>query len=437
MFKRLSKTIKKNAQPNHQRGGLSIEPLEERLMLSTVDVFAAGETGRESFFLLIDGEVVETFDNVGGDYESRQFEQFSFDFDENITADQVSIEFFNDFRSPDGSVDNNLFVDRIAIDGQTFETEAPTTFHTGFVSGGQNTGPGFLEAEVLNINGKVTFFARGTVPVTPPVTPPATSAGTRIRIDATGQTAEENLQVQIDGVAVANFGFDEANVEQAFFFDSNEVIDPSRVRLAFTNDSFDAASGSDRNLFIRAFQFIDRTTGERELFHTLDRRVFSNNSFDATANQSISGYGLGGALTTTGFVTVDRSVTSIRVDTVGSTGQELFEVLVDGNVVGIFQASTESTAQFVEVPGDVDLSRVQVRFINDFYDPSIDFDRNLTVIGFQTINFNTGRRDIANGYRGNVFSTGTFTQADGLVDGFGRGTTLTNNGFFQFRPNNV
>lgn len=435
MFNRLSKTSKKKAEPNHQPAGLSIEPLEERLMLSAVDVFAAGETGRESFYLLIDGEVVETVDNVGGDFENRQFERFSFDFADNITADQVSIEFFNDFSLPDGSVDNNLFVDKIVVDGHTFETEAPTTFHTGLVSGDQIIGPGFLETEVLNINGKVTFLAGngGTAPVTPPVT----STGTRIRIDATGQTAEENLQVQIDGVAVANFRFDEANVEQAFFYDSDEVIDPSRVRIGFTNDSFDAASGTDRNLFVRAFQFIDRSTGESELFHTLDRRVFSNNSFVAAANDSVSGYGLGGALTTTGYVTVDTSVTTIRVDTLGSTGQELFEVLVDGDVVRTFQASTHATTQFVEVPGDVDLSRVQIRFINDFDNPATGFDRNLTVLGYQTINFNTGRRDIARGTDANVFSTGTFTHADGLVDGFGRGTTLTNNGFFQFQPAHV
>ena len=59
MFKRLSKSTKKSAQPNHQPAGLSVEALEERMMLSTVEVFAAGETGRESFFLLLDGEVVE------------------------------------------------------------------------------------------------------------------------------------------------------------------------------------------------------------------------------------------------------------------------------------------------------------------------------------------------------------------------------------------
>jgi len=426
-FRTKSKTPASKTSSN----ALRVEQLEDRLMLSTVDVFAAGETGRESFFLLLDGEVVETVDAVGGDFENRDFQKFSFQFDQDVTADQISIEFFNDFVDADGN-DNNLFVDKIAIDGQEFETEAPTTFHTGLVSGDQVLDAGFLETEVLNINGKVTFFARGTPPVATPV-----ATGTRIRIDATGQTGEENLQLQIDDQVVANFRFDEAGVEQAFFFSSDEVIDPSRVKIAFTNDAVDPVTGADRNVFVRAYQLIDRSTGERQLLHTLDPRVFSNNSFVVAEDSSRAGYGLGGALTSNGFITFDDSATTIRVDTIGSTGQEVFEVLVDGRVVSTLLANTHATEQFVEVPGDIDLSRVQIRFINDLSLPDIGFDRNLTVLGFQTINRTTGDRMIARGTDANVFSTGVFNDADGLQDGFGRGRTLTNNGFFQFQPSHV
>ncbi|MDB4766349.1 hypothetical protein OAG71_01540 [bacterium] len=422
-----NKSNNQSTQSDNQPRGLSVEPLEERLMLSTVDVFAAGETGRESFFLLVDGEVVETVDNVGGDFENRQFEKFSFDLGDSIRADQISIEFFNDFSNADG-VDNNLVVDKIVVLGETFETEAPTTFHTGLVSGDGIIGPGFLESEVLNINGKVTFLARDADPVAAPVT----QTGTRIRIDATGQTAEENLQLRIDDQVVANFRFDHANVEQAFFFNSDEVIDPSRIKIAFTNDAVDPVTGADRNVFVRAFQFIDRETGENQLFHTLDPRVFSNNSFVVAEDASRAGFGLGGNLTSTGFLIVDDSTTTVRVDTIGSTGQEVFEVLVDGRVVRTAQASTKGSTEFIDLPGNIDLSRVQVRFVNDFTNPATHFDRNLTVLGFQTINRTTGERVIARGTDANVFSTGTFNEEDGLVNGFGRGTTLTNNGFFQF-----
>ena len=424
MFKKPSN---KTTQSDNQPRGLSVEPLEERLMLSTVDVFAAGETGRESFFLLVDGEVVETVENVGGNFEARQFERFNFDLGD-VKADQISIEFFNDFSTPDGSVDNNLFVDKIVVNGETFETEAPTTFHTGFVSGNQIIGPGFLESEVLNINGKVTFLARDADPTPAPVV----QTGTRIRIDATGTTGEENVQLQIDEQVVANFRFDEANVQQTFFFNSDEVIDPTRVRIAFTNDAVDPVTGADRNLTVKSFQFIDRTTGETEVFHGLNPRVFSNNSFVEAEGVSRAGFALGAVLTNNGFLTVDNSITTVRVDTIGSTGTELFEVLVDGEVVRTAQASTKATSQFIDLAGNIDLTRVQVRFVNDFINPSGDFDRNLTVLGFQTINRQTGERQIARGSDFNVFSTGTFTEEDGLQNGFGRGTTLTSNGFFKF-----
>ena len=85
------------------------------------------------------------------------------------------------------------------------------------------------------------------------------------------------------------------------------------------------------------------------------------------------------------------------------------------------------------MPGDVDLSRVTIRFINDF-DNGVYFDRNLTVLGFQTISRATGERTLARGTDADVFSTGTPVQTDGLQEGFGRGRTLVNNGFFQFRP---
>lgn len=433
MLNRLSKKSNNKVQLNSPSSGLRIEPLEERLMLSTVEVFAAGETGEESFNLLLDGEVVETVENVGGDFDSRQFQQFVFDFDETVTADRISIEFINDGPSSDGG-DNNLAVDGIVIDGQGFETEAPTTFHTGFITDGQFVGPGFLETEILNVNGTVSFLSEdGGAPVTPPIT----SIGTRIRIDATGQTAEENLQLQIDGEVVANFRFDQANAEQAFIFSTEEFVDPSRIRIAFTNDAFDPVTGADRNVSVRAFQVIDRASGEREVFRTLDPRVFSNNAFVADEGVSRSGFGLGGNLNSNGFLSVVDSLTRIRVDTIGSTGQELFQVVVDGEVIRTFQAKTYASAQFVDLKGDIDLSRVQIRFINDFSNPDTGFDRNLTVLGFQTINPFTGDRAIARGSDANVFSTGTFTQADGVVDGFGRGNTLTNNGFFQFRPASV
>ena len=91
--------------------------------------------------------------------------------------------------------------------------------------------------------------------------------GTRIRVDATGQTAEEVLQLQIDGRPVQDFTFDAAGREQLFLFETDEVIDSSRVSFVFLNDLFDPRTGFDRNVDVRQFQVIDLGSDTREIFN--------------------------------------------------------------------------------------------------------------------------------------------------------------------------
>jgi len=75
---------------------LSVEPLEDRLMLSTVEIFTAGSTGQENFNLLVNGAAVQTFSNVGGDVESRNFVRFTFETQQQLSPGDIGIEFFND-----------------------------------------------------------------------------------------------------------------------------------------------------------------------------------------------------------------------------------------------------------------------------------------------------------------------------------------------------
>lgn len=52
-------------QDNERR--LQLEPLENRVMLSTVEIYAAGETGQEQLDVFIDQQYQTSFLNVGGD----------------------------------------------------------------------------------------------------------------------------------------------------------------------------------------------------------------------------------------------------------------------------------------------------------------------------------------------------------------------------------
>ena len=414
-------------------------------MLSSVEIFAAGQTGDEAFNLLVDGNVVQTFESVGGDFEARQFEQFVFDSDTPITADRIEIEFINDDFDEATGRDNNLFVDGIVIDGVGFETEAPTTFHTGIFADGGLTGPGFLETEVLNVNGTVAFLSDGTGVGGPVVAPSGTSDvavigvdldgtrtfGTRIRVDALGETGAENVQIQIDGNPVADFAFNNANEQSVLLFETDEIVDISRVRVLFTNDSIDPDTGADSNVIVSQFQTIDIESGNRQIFNTTDGRVFASSSF-TEADGVNAGFGRGGILTDNAFLEVRDTATRIRVDAQGQEGDEVLQVALNGEVIGVFTVPTERSTFFLESQSFVDIRDLEVQFVNDAFDPATGFDRNLTVFNFQTIDLNTGDRTIAGTREANVFGSGVFSPGEGVVEGLGRGDTLVTNGFFRF-----
>ena len=83
MFNRSKK--KANSTNTNTSNFLNIEPLEERMMLSSVSVFAAGDLGGEQFALNIDGQTVETFT------VTQELSTFEFQTDQPVTAGQVSI----------------------------------------------------------------------------------------------------------------------------------------------------------------------------------------------------------------------------------------------------------------------------------------------------------------------------------------------------------
>ena len=127
---------------------LQLEQLEDRMMLSTVEIFAAGATGQENLDLFIDDQYVTTFLNVGGNVDQRDFVQLTYQTDEPLTPGRVSVAFGNDFFDPQTGFDRNLLVDRIVVEGVEAQTEAASTFSTGIYQNGA-TGPGFFRPNYL------------------------------------------------------------------------------------------------------------------------------------------------------------------------------------------------------------------------------------------------------------------------------------------------
>jgi predicted GNAT family acetyltransferase len=386
-------------------------------MLAAVSVFAAGETGDEAFNLIIDNQVVQTFHDIGGDIEARDFQRYTVHTDGPVSADQVQVEFFNDQRM--GDYDRNLVIDKIVVDGKAFQTEADTTFSTGFVKlNGDFTGPGFFSKELLTVNGTLSYLQDKGQP----------TSGTRIRVDALGETGQENLQVQINGETVKNFRFtnQQSNELESFQFFVDDIVGIEDIRIRFTNDYFD--SQTDRNLTVVSFQTIDVETGDREIARTTDSNVFARGVF-TDADGIEPGFGRGDTLATNGFFEVRQQATRLRIDASGATGDEVMEVRLGDMVLGRFDVGQSKQAYFLNVDHNFDLSDLQIAFINDDSNDE-GYDRNLTVFAYQKIDSDS-QRTIVRQTQANVLSTGTFLDDDGLVAGFGRGNVLHANGFFQ------
>ncbi len=225
---------------------------------SLIEIFAAGETGGEEMQLAIRGHVVATWGNIAGDQALRQFTRYQFRAPETVTADEIQVYFTNDDFVV-GVPDRNLYVDRIAVDGVTYQTEANSTFSTGSFSPIDGIVPGFRQSEVLNVE---AFFQYSTETF---------GSGTRISILAAGSTGSERMQLLVNNQVVKTWdavavGAD-TQTYRAYSVSVPGNVTADKVRVAFLNDGLQG--GVDRNLRI------DRIVVGSAVFETEAPSVFT------------------------------------------------------------------------------------------------------------------------------------------------------------------
>ena len=225
---------------------------------SIVEVHAAGETGEEIIELQVDGETVATFGPVGGDVfggtdSEGVFETFLYYSPEVLSAEQLRVAFVND-----GNVtgDRNVRVDSITLDGVEHQSEDPNVFSTGtWVPALNNLIWGYHSADFLHADG---YFQYG-------------NSGSTIKIFAAGETAEEFMELQIDGETVATFNSLNQGAAtgdfQTFTYLHSEPVTVDQVKVAFVNDGV-SASSIERGLRIDGLQ-IDSQFWETEDLNTL------------------------------------------------------------------------------------------------------------------------------------------------------------------------
>ncbi|WP_165440543.1 DUF4347 domain-containing protein [Rubripirellula amarantea] len=202
-----------------------------------IAIYAAGSTADELMELEVNGQIVDTWFVQGTDAENDRFYPYIVNID-GVSADDVRINFVNDLYDPASGIDRNLRVDRIEIDGVTYEAENPAVFSEGSWIEGQGITSGNLQTEYLNANGYFQFSSAGASG--------GGNNGSTIDIALSGTTGSESAQLLIDENVVQTFN-NISTSGQVFSYQFSGDVTADRVRVAFINDSY-TPGGFDRNL---------------------------------------------------------------------------------------------------------------------------------------------------------------------------------------------
>ncbi|NND97094.1 MAG: DUF4347 domain-containing protein [Pirellulaceae bacterium] len=374
-----------------------------------ITIRAAGVTNEEMMQLQIDGQVVATYLNVGGDAYGNVFTTYTYNVDD-IDPGQIRIAFTNDLYDQANGVDRNLRIDSISVDGITFQTESPSVFSTGTWLPADGLVAGFGRGEYLHANGYFQYAD-------------TSSGGTPIAIQASGSTGQESMSLQIDGVTVETWE-NVSTVGNTYNYTVSEVVTADRVRVAFINDLYDDANGIDRNLTVDFIQ-----VGEQTL-QSESSSVYSTGTWLA-ADGITPGYGRGETLHGNGYFQYaaapvgNGSIVTVYAE--GFEGDETIELQIDQIAVAQWtDIGLNQQAFTFAATGLVAADQVRVAFTNDLFDEATGTDRNVRVdrIDIDGVIYQTEDPT--------VYSTGTWTSDDGVVAGYGRGEMLHANGYFQY-----
>ncbi|QDT02979.1 CotH protein [Rubripirellula lacrimiformis] len=134
---------------------------------------------------------------------------------------------------------------------------------------------------------------------------------------------------------------------------------------------------------------------------------------------------------------VAGETTNISIFAAGESTNEIIELEIAGVVVATYDIGLQGgsigdyqSRNFIELTyeaaGAVAAADIRINFVNDRYEPENGIDYNVRIdrIQVNSVNYQTESA--------NVYSTGTWLAADGIVPGFRLSETLHSNGYFQF-----
>jgi len=96
---------------------------------SNITIWAAGDTNQEEMELYIDGQIVALWSNIGGDFNNQVYQTYTYQHCGPVSFDCLMIKIVNG--DVVNGVDNNLRIDKVAINGIIKETESPDVYGEG------------------------------------------------------------------------------------------------------------------------------------------------------------------------------------------------------------------------------------------------------------------------------------------------------------------
>lgn len=227
------------------------------MMLSSVQIFAAGSEGGETMDLQIDGATVQSW-TVGDGAYTGDLEAFTYNTSDTITPGQVRVALRDANYDPANGIDENLRVDAIVIDGTRYESEDPSVFSNATWKSSDGIVSGFRESEFLHVDGYFQYADNN-------------NTGTAISIRARGNEGGEQFRLIVAGSNVGTFTT--TTNYQNFNYTAAGDVDAGDVRVEFINDFWDPENGIDNNLTV------DFITLDGTQFQTEAGDVFSTGTW--------------------------------------------------------------------------------------------------------------------------------------------------------------
>lgn len=400
-----------NLKPAKKR--LRFEHLESRRLLAATDiqVFAAGRLGSESISLEVEGVEVQRWQNIGGNFDTREYATYSYTHPTSVEAGDVVV------RMVDSAANSqqDLRVDGIRVDGTKYESESPTTWSDGgWDNDLQAIFPSYGSGEFIFTNGGAFEYS--------------SSAASTIRVFAAGATNSETMRLWIGDQVVETWNNVGGNYSQRDFntysYISPTKVNPDEIRVEFTNDGI-ASSGQDRNLRVDAIS-IDGRRWETESPTTFSTATWTGSTIEASFPESESLHGSGYFQ----YSAADVNGSQIILNLAGSTGEETADLQVLNRVVSTFTNiggdydQREFTAVGFAHPRSITISDIGVAFTND--GTSAAGDRNLRIDAVELQGIRYEAEAIS------TLSTGTWQPLVGVQPGFWQSESLHADGLMKF-----